>query len=257
MRYKIVFFDVDGTLLNEKKQIPLDAKEAVCKLRERGVEVVIATGRAPFHCRSIAEELGIDSFVSFNGSYVVSKGQPIYQRMIGKATLESLEQFAREWGHPLVFLGSQECYSNCEQHPHVTASFAALQLKVPRYRPDYWRTSDIYQAFLYCEAHEEHPYTRRFSDLSFIRWHRFAMDVLPAGGSKARGVEAMLKHLGLSPSEAVAFGDGVNDKEMLAFVGMGIAMGNADREVKRFAKFVTKHVNEGGIRYGLEQIQLL
>lgn len=60
----------------------------------------------------------------------------------------------------------------------------------------------------------------------------------------------MLQHLKLSPDDAVAFGDGLNDKEMLSYVGMGIAMGNAHEEVKPFADFTTKHVNEGAFDTG-------
>ncbi|EHB59642.1 Haloacid dehalogenase domain protein hydrolase type 3 [Paenibacillus lactis 154] len=83
------------------------------------------------------------------------------------------------------------------------------------------------------------------------------MDVIPGGGSKAKGIEAVLKHLGITPAQAVAFGDGLNDKEMLAYVGLGIAMGNAHEEVKPLADFVTKHVNKGGIRHGLRHAGLI
>jgi hydroxymethylpyrimidine pyrophosphatase-like HAD family hydrolase len=67
----------------------------------------------------------------------------------------------------------------------------------------------------------------------------------------------ILQHLNIEPLEAVAFGDGLNDKEMLALVGLGIAMGNSYEELKPYADYVTTHINEGGIRNGLIHAGLL
>ncbi|MFP3360828.1 HAD hydrolase family protein, partial [Planococcus sp. SIMBA_143] len=67
---KIVFFDIDGTLLNHDKKIPVSTREALKTLTENGVHVAIATGRAPFMFADLREDLGIDTFISFNGQYV-------------------------------------------------------------------------------------------------------------------------------------------------------------------------------------------
>jgi Cof subfamily protein (haloacid dehalogenase superfamily) len=257
MTYKIVFFDIDGTLVNEEARIPLDTKESIRKLKERNIEVAFATGRAPFHFQHIAEELGIDSFVSFNGSYVVYKGKVIFENPIDQASLKILENYSLQFNHPIVYLSREECYANKSEHPHIMECFQSLKLETPGFHPHYWKDTTIYQALLYCQEHEEIHYQGKFEDLSFIRWHPLSMDVLPSNASKARGIAAMLQHLKLTPDDAVAFGDGLNDKEMLSYVGMGIAMGNAHDEVKPFAKFTTKHVNEGGIRFGLECLQLI
>lgn len=72
---KIIFFDIDGTLLDDDKKMPLTAEKAVFALKELGHEVAIATGRAPFMFKDIREQLEIDSYVSFNGQYVVLRGK--------------------------------------------------------------------------------------------------------------------------------------------------------------------------------------
>jgi len=260
MTYKAVFFDIDGTLVNEEKEIPQDTIEAIAQLKESGIDVFIATGRAPYYFQHYAKPLGIDSFVSFNGSYVVYKGKVVHEHPIPKKTLELLESTALANNHPIVMQGAEAGYSNYEEHPFVAESFHDLRVEVPGYRSSYWKEAKVYQALLYCEAHEESLYTSAeapFGNLNFVRWHRVAMDVIPGGGSKAKGIEAVLKHLGITPAEAVAFGDGLNDKEMLSYVGLGIAMGNAHEEVKPLADFVTKHVNEGGIRHGLRHAGLI
>ena len=257
MNYKIVFFDIDGTLLNTEHLIPETTIKAVSRLKENGVKVAIATGRSPYHLKPIADQLGIDTFVGFNGSYAMSEGALIHHTPVASETLATLEGMADNNNHPMVFLSAETCFANVSNHPHVMESFDSLQLPHPDYRPGYWKETPIYQAFLYCSKQDEHPYIGRFNEVSYIRWHPQVLDILPPNGSKARGIEAILHHFGLSPDQAVAFGDGLNDKEMLSYVGMGVAMGNAHEELKPHANMVTRHVNDGGIHHGLLQLELI
>ncbi|MEK5057844.1 hydrolase Cof [Paenibacillus sp. FSL H7-0326] len=260
MTYKVVFFDIDGTLVNDEKVIPQDTIEAINELKAKGTDVFIATGRAPYYFTKYMSQLGIDSFISLNGSYVVYKGEMIYSHPIHTNTLERLENSALSYNHPIVMQGAEAGFSNMELHEFIAASFQTLQVEVPGYKTGYWKEAPIYQALLYCQEHEEHLYTAKeagYDDLHFVRWHKYAMDVIPAGGSKAKGIEAVLKHIGRSKEEVVAFGDGLNDVEMLSYVGLGIAMGNANDEVKSYANHVTSSVDEKGIRRGLEYAGLL
>ncbi|GGG55302.1 Cof-type HAD-IIB family hydrolase [Paenibacillus radicis (ex Gao et al. 2016)] len=257
MTYKIAFFDIDGTLVNEVKEIPQDTVDAIRELQATGVEAVIATGRAPYFFAPIAEKLGIDSFVSLNGAYVVYKGKPIFHNPIPRENLEALVGHADKNGHSLVFEGSSAFYSNTEDHPHMLDSVRSLRVDLPGYDPDFWKKEDVYQAFLHCAAEEEHLYEGAVPNLRLIRWHKSAMDVLTSDGSKALGIEALLKLVGIAPEEAVAFGDGLNDKEMLQAVGLGIAMGNSHEELKPYADYITSHVDEGGIRKGLQYAGLI
>jgi len=257
MTYKIVFFDIDGTLVNEQKQLPHDAIEAVRELRSRGVEAVIATGRAPYFFKSLAERLGIHSYVSLNGAYVVWNGKPIFRREIPRANVEALVHYASRHNHSLVFQGHSAFYANVQDHPHIAESVSSLKVELPGYDPDYWRQEPIYQMFLHCESDEEHVYDSAVPGLRYIRWHPKAMDVIPQERSKAQGIEALLSYLNVTPQETVAFGDGLNDKEMLALAGLGIAMGNAHEELKPYADYLTTHVDEGGIRNGLRHARLI
>lgn len=256
MGYHIVFFDIDGTLVNEEKNVPDDTKIAIEKLRERNIEVAIATGRASYHLTHIAKQLGIDSYVGFNGSYVVHKGELIYENTMNPTTLEQLHQHTLDYRHPIVYMGNIGCFTTNDKHPHVVDSFQRLKLDLPGYHPHYWKETEIYQAMLYCGNHEEDHY-HSFSDFTFVRSDHLYLDVFSGGQTKAKGIKAMLDYLKIPASEVVAFGDGLNDIEMLSYVGMGIAMGNAHEEVKPHAKFITKHVNEGGIQYGLQHLELI
>ena len=257
MSYKVVFFDVDGTLVNHEKKIPADTLKALRELKESGVEPVIATGRAPYFLGPLLEQLEINSYVCLNGAYAVYKGQPIFKRAIEKSSLEMIVKLAASHGHSLVFQGESAFCANENNHPFITESVSSLKVALPGYDPDFWLNNDIYQLFLCCESHEEALYASVKSDFQLIRWHEQAMDVLPLGGSKAQGISMMLKHLGLDSKDAAAFGDGLNDKEMLEYVGLGIAMGNSHPELLPFADFVTTHVDEKGIRNGLVKAGLL
>lgn len=256
MGYQIVFFDIDGTLIDEEKRLPQDAAEAIKELQETGVQVVIATGRAPYFFREIAETLGIESFISLNGSYVVYKGQTIYTRELPKQSLEKLEAIATEQNQPIVYQGGEDFFANHENHPDILESFESLKVQPPGYRQHFLQEVPIYQALLYCQADNDAFYRGAFPEFTFIRWHRLAMDVIPGGGSKAVGIREILRHANIPVANAVAFGDGLNDQEMLSFVGMGIAMGNAHETIKPFANYVTHHVSEGGIAHGLKYLGL-
>lgn len=70
-------------------------------------------------------------------------------------------------------------------------------------------------------------------------------------------MKKVLHHLELAPEEAIAFGDNLNDLEMLSYVGVGVAMGNAVDETKKKADFVTKPINQDGISYALQKLQVI
>ncbi|MBM7703388.1 Cof-type HAD-IIB family hydrolase [Metabacillus iocasae] len=259
MKRSVIFFDIDGTLLDSNKKLPQSTKEAVRSLKEAGHEVAIATGRAPFMFEDLRKELDIHSFVSFNGQYVVLDGEVIYKNPLSTETLEELTQFSTEKNHPLVYMDHESMKSNIEKHSYIEDSIGTLKLSIPApaHDPSYYVGREIYQTLLFCENGEEETYKENFEAFHFIRWHEFSTDILPAGGSKAKGIERMIEKLGFSKEQVYAFGDGLNDLEMLEYVGNGVAMGNAHDEVKNIANHVTKHVDEDGIHHGLTLVGLL
>ncbi|WP_199615151.1 Cof-type HAD-IIB family hydrolase [Paenibacillus alkalitolerans] len=257
MTGKLIFFDIDGTLLDHDKKLPDSTKQAVRQLKAAGHEPVIATGRGPFMFKDIREELGIESFVSYNGQYVEWKSKPLLKNPIKTELLQQLTDYAVKNEHPLVYMDLETMKTNAEYHVHIEESIATLKEPYPDHDPEYFRNRDIYQTLVFCTEDEEPPYRNRFPDLDFIRWHRFSMDVLPSGGSKAKGIEAMIGMLGVGKEDVYAFGDYLNDIEMLRYVGTGVAMGNAPDIVKKAAKHVTKDVGEDGIMHGLRMLGLL
>ncbi len=254
---KIVFFDIDGTLLDHEKKLPISTKQAVQALKDEGHNVVIATGRAPFLFEDIREELKIESYVSFNGQYVVLDGEVIYKNPINEQALKSLSNFANLKEHPLVFMANEEMKANVTYHSHIDECLQTLGAIHPEECADYYLEKEIYQSLLFCKETHENEYAETFNELNFIRWHSLSMDVIPFRGSKAQGIKQFIDKVGYQRENVYAFGDNLNDIEMLQFVGHGVAMGNAPDVVKNAAKYVTKDVSDDGIVYGLELVGLL
>jgi Cof subfamily protein (haloacid dehalogenase superfamily) len=257
MKKPIVFFDIDGTLLDETKVIPDSTKKAVRLLQEKGIHTVIATGRVPKMFYWIQKELNIDSFVSMNGQYVVFDGQEIYANPINPELLQSISTMTASKGHALAYCSQDDFMVSEGNHPFIESSFDSLMMSYPKVDEGYYKNRPIYQGHLYCNGGDEHLYVDHFPDFNFVKWHDFAYDFLPKGASKAVGIHKLLEHLDIKNENSFAFGDGLNDLEMLTMIGTGIAMGNGVPEAKAAADLITTTSSNHGILNGLIQVGLL
>ncbi|MCM3584581.1 Cof-type HAD-IIB family hydrolase [Mesobacillus maritimus] len=254
----VIFFDIDGTLLDHDKKLPSTTKKAIFELKKHGHEVAIATGRAPFMYEGLRKELGINTFVSYNGQYVVLNGEVVYTNPLNVSSLEKLTEAALENEHPVVFMDHEDMKANVPEHGFITESISTLKIEqFPTHDPHYYKGRDLYQTLLFCPEGEEQQYERQFTDFDFVRWHPVSVDILPNGGSKAKGIEKIVQKLGFSEDRVYAFGDGLNDIEMLTTVKNSVAMGNGKEEVKAVAKHVTESVEDDGILHGLQMVGLL
>ena len=258
MNQKIIFFDIDGTLYDHDKKLPASAKQAVRDLQEKGYEVAIATGRAPFMFKDLREELDIDTFVSYNGQYVVFKGEPIYKNALNKEALLRLTDVAVERDHPVVYMDHENMGRNTLDNEDMTVGINSLKVDFfPSHDPNYHEGRDLYQSLLFCKDPEDKLYKEQFPQFDFVRWHVVSVDVVPAGGSKAKGIQKIIDRLDIAPENIYAFGDGLNDVEMLETVVNSVAMGDGREEAKKAAKYVTTNVHEDGILNGLKMVGLL
>lgn len=254
----IIFFDIDGTLLDHNKELPKTAEQAIFSLKEQGHEVAIATGRAPFMFEDLRKQLDIDTYVSFNGQYVVLRGEAIYTNPMNSESLSDLTQVALSNEHAIVYMDHENMRANVPDDEYVAKTINTFKSQiVPTHDPLYYKGRDIYQSLLMCRAEEESFYENVFHAFDFVRWHLNAVDVVPVGGSKAKGIQYITDKLGISPEYQYAFGDALNDIEMLSMIQNSVAMGNAIPEAKNAAKYVTKAVDEDGILHGLQMLGLL
>ena len=257
MMKKILFFDVDGTLYNSEKILPASAKEALLEARRNGYEIAIATGRAPFMIQSLLEELDINTYVTFNGQYVVYRGEIVYTNGVEKDELSKIIAFGNARHEPVVFLDDQRMIASVGNNEMISESLNTLKYPYPNIDSTYYMQNEVYQTLIFMEEKDEHLYREAFPNVQFVRWHRYSCDILPKGGSKAAGIEKVLEKMGLTLNDAIAFGDGINDIEMLQAVGTGVAMGNGHERVKAVATHIAEHVDEDGLAKIMRQLNII
>ena len=157
---------------------------------------------------------------------------------------------------PLVFMNEHTYKGTVSSNKHVEETLQAFDLELPKNDEAFISESDLYQTLLYVNDQEEKDY-QRYTDFRFVRWHPNCVDVLPQGGSKAAGIQKFIERAGFELKDVYAFGDGLNDIEMLQTVGTGVAMGNAEEELLKYADLVTARVDEDGIYKGLVTLGLI
>lgn len=254
---KILFFDVDGTLYNSAKQLPASAKAALIEARNNGYELAIATGRAPFMIQSLLDELDINTYVTFNGQYVVYQGEVVYAGGIEKEILGQIIAFGEARDEPVVFLDDKQMIASISDNDKVAESLNTLKYPYPNLDSTYYMQHDVYQTLIFMEEKDEELYRKTFPDVQFVRWHKYSCDILPKGGSKAAGIEKLLAKMNLTMDDAIAFGDGLNDVEMLETVGVSVAMGNGHDKAKAVATHIAEHVDADGLAKIMRQLKII
>lgn len=273
---KIVFFDVDGTLVTRNNHIPKSTKNAIKALKKNGIIPVIATGRAPVLVREIVEMLDIDTFIAMNGQYIVHEGNVLYQNPIDLNLVDQMVDFAVDRKDGIILSTADEIIAN-SAISLVNRGYLYMFLKgligiIPdRIKVRMWNrmmskapekeayaNKEIFMMNINANQEQQVAYEEAFGDvLSFTRANEMSMDIISKGTSKASGTEKLASELGVSIKNTYAFGDGLNDLEMLQRVGTGVAMANGFEELKIAADMVTDSVFSDGISKGLQKLGLI
>ncbi len=246
---KIIFFDIDGTLLKyETMTLSEKMFETLKRLQAKGIKICIATGRSPSTLPKF-EGIEFDAFLTFNGSYCYTKdGDEIFSNPIPRERVKLLLANAERIEKPVSIAVKSRLAANGSS-PDLEAyyTFASLKLEIAEDFDEVVENDDVYQVMLACSKDEHAKMIEGINGVKITGWWEKAIDLIPADGGKGRGIEEMLAYYGFDKSESMAFGDGGNDIEMLQAVGVGVAMGNAKDEVKAIADDVCGDVAEDGI----------
>ena len=255
---KAVFFDIDGTLVSFKThRVPDSAKRAIAALRAKGVRVFIASGRQLLAINNL-EDLQFDGYVTLNGGYCIVGEQVIYKHSMPSEDMVSLVQYMEEReDFPCIFVHENAfCINYTDERTDEV--FRLLNFPQPPTLPlREAATGDIFQLVAFFTKEQEKAIMAVMPHCEATRWNPLFSDVIPKGSSKQVGVDKMLDYFGISLDESMAFGDGGNDVIMLKHVGIGVAMGNAEDEVKRAADYVTDSVDEDGVEKALRHFGVI
>lgn len=279
MEVKAVFFDIDGTLVNDSKSVLKSTKEAIKIVKDQGVLVGVATGRGPFFVKELMDDLDLDFAVTYNGQYIFNKDRVLFASPIDKGSLRQIISYAKAnqkeiaMGTRQDVVGSRIMSFGLSPLSQLVSRFVPKFLTrtisnsfnrmvskaVPQKEEDLLNliNQPIYQVLMLMTPEESEQAATTLNHLKFTRSNPFAADIINQGNSKLEGIRRVGKEYGFDLNQVMAFGDSDNDLEMLAGVGMSVAMGNGSSSVKEVAKHITTSNQEGGIHKALEYFGVL
>ncbi|PJG84021.1 pyridoxal phosphatase [Caviibacterium pharyngocola] len=269
MTYQVVAFDLDGTLLNSQGQILPSSKQAIRRLVEKGIKVVLVTGRHHTAARPYHYELQLDTpIICCNGTYLydtATNSMPLANPLSKAQALQVVKVAEKYQTHLLMY--SRDAMNFLQINEHMQKFSAWVQHCPEQIRPNL-RQLDSFEQLIRREdeiiwkfviSHPQRSVMEQAvaelpTDQFSCEWSWIdRVDVAKNGNSKGGRLKDLLALWQISPENVIAFGDNHNDISMLNAVGLGVAMGNAEEEVKRQAKLVTLSNDDDGIAQILQQ----
>lgn len=275
---KIVFLDVDGTLVDYENRIPKSAIEAIRETRKNGHKVYICTGRSRTEVYQELWDIGLDGMIGGNGSYIEDNGNIVMHKVL---TLEECKRIV-DWLHSkglefylesnaglfasekFEIVGERAIQEYSKRKGKVGAEEMTVRKAFPEmifgkklYRDDLNKISFVLNSYNdYLEA------KRIFSDLEVNTWGgkgEIALfgDVGVKNIDKAVAVKKLVEYLEADMKDTIAFGDAKIDIPMLECCEIGVAMGNGGTEIKEIADYITDDVEKDGLWKAFKKFELI
>lgn len=266
MSYKMIVLDIDGTLTNDEKKITPKTLDALKKAQERGIILVLASGRPVAGLKQLSCELEMDThhgiLLAYNGGKVLDAedGTVLYEKSIpverAKAVLRHLEQFPvtpMTYGKDCLYTMDKNGYK--VEYESRIIGLEVTETKIPlseflSVSPVKILTAAPNEVLLSKMEEITAPFAEEFS---FVMSAPFYLECNMKGINKATSLDYVCKNMGIKREEIISFGDAQNDITMIEYAGLGIAMENACEELKAVANEITLSNNEDGIAVALEK----
>ncbi|MEA4918089.1 Cof-type HAD-IIB family hydrolase [Proteiniphilum sp.] len=247
---KAIFFDIDGTLVSfNTHRIPDSTRKAIEMIRNKGIKVFIATGRH-FSVINNLEDIEFDGYITMNGCYCLEgRDKLIFKKSIDQTDVNNFIDYLQQVREfPCLFVEENRLSLNyIDEEMKYLMQLLKQEEMVPENGLDYYRDKELFQLTAFFKDPEEKEIMSHLPNSSSMRWYPTFTDVIAKGVDKGVGIDQFCNYYGFSIDETMAFGDGGNDIEMLQHAGIGIAMGNANDEVKQAADYVTDSVDNDGV----------
>lgn len=274
---KIIFIDVDGTLVNYENQIPASAIEAIRQARANGHLVFICTGRSRAEVYPEIWDIGLDGMIGGKGSYVEYNNEVIMHQTISYENCVKIVDWLHTKGLEFYLesnsglYGSEEFETKAEPVIREYSKRKGREyskLTVKDVFPDMIFGGELYRNDLnkvsyILNSYQDYIDTRnQFKDLQNGTWGGAGEtalfgDIGVRDITKAHAIDVLLKHIGATKEQTIAFGDAKIDIPMLEYCSYGVAMGNGGDEIKKVADYVTDEVDADGLKNAFIKLELI
>lgn len=267
MTYKLLVLDIDGTLTNTQKQITDHTRATLIEAQRAGLKLVLASGRPTYGIAPLAKELQMDQFggyiLSFNGGKIIDSStmETLYAQTLPNSIVGELHAEAKQAGATIISYLDEYILTEEPTNKYVEHELFLTRMK-PKKVENFTDavTFDPDKCLIVGEGELLLPLAEKLNNgfseiLSAYRSEPFFLEVVPKGIDKALSLQRLLNIVGLTKADMVAVGDGFNDLSMIKFAGLGVAMANAQEEVKAAADYITLSNEEDGVADLVEKLR--
>lgn len=265
MKYKLLVLDLDGTLTNSKKNIPRKTRETLIKAQERGIKIILASGRPTYGVVPLANELRLNEFggfiLSYNGGEVINwqTQEVLSKKILNSEVLPYLYTCAKEFNFPIITYQHENILTEYPDDIYVHKEAFLNKMKIKKVDNFLEAvTFPVAKCMIVGESTslavlEKKMQKQLKTRMEVYRSEPYFLELVPKGIDKAQSLALLLENTGMSREEMMACGDGFNDLSMIKFAGLGVAMANAQDVVKENADFITLSNEEDGVAYAVEK----
>lgn len=273
MKYKLLAMDMDGTLLNSSKEVSEESRDALRRAAEKGVKLVICTGRIYTSARYYAGLIGTEApIIASNGAYIREKdrGEIIFEKYLQADKVLKMVEMSEGYGF----------------FPHVFTSDAVFAKKLSYFSAHYKKGNDLLPEELRVRIEivdDLKPYILQNKDniikfvtatddienlmrlrkeiegqleVSIVSSAQNNIEIMEEGVSKGNAVRSLAEYFGFKREEVICIGDNENDMSMIEYAGLGIAMGNSEESLKNIANYITDTNDNHGVAKAIEKFIL-
>lgn len=274
-KYRIIALDLDGTLTKSDKTISPHTHDVLVEAQQKGMKVVLASGRPTNGMAYLADELRMSEYggtvLAFNGGEITdwTTKQILNQVVLPDDVLPLLHDFAQRKGFTIMTYCGKQIFTVEEDNKYVMQSAFRNRMEIVVV-DDFLKATREWGRLPKCmvvgdpdklESFEQemHEYAKGqpcMQNIDFFRSEPYYLEIVPKGIDKGECLQIVLDHYGMNREELIACGDAYNDMGMIRFAGLGVAMGNAQDCVKEVSDYITDSNDADGVAKVVERFML-